>query len=56
MEQGAIIQDVAGLHVSIGHFGGTPSVSSQLGVLRRLLLEPKGESAAWFQRVIKASI
>jgi len=53
MEQGAIIQDVAGLHVSIGHFGGTPSVSSQLGVLRRLLLEPKGESAAWFQRVIK---
>lgn len=57
MDQGAVIQDVAGLHVSISHFGGTPSISSQIGVLRRLLLEPpKGESAHWFQRVLKASI
>jgi hypothetical protein len=56
MEQGAVIKDVGGLHVSIGHFGGKPSVSSQIGALRRLLLEPsKGESAEWFQRVIEAS-
>lgn len=56
MEGGAVIKDVAGLHVSIRHFGGKPSVSSQIAALRHLLLEPsKAESAEWFQRVIQAS-
>lgn len=56
MEQRAVIRDVAGFHVSIRHFGGQPSVSSQVGALRRFLLEPsKDESAEWFQHIVEAS-
>ncbi|KAG7098629.1 hypothetical protein E1B28_000547 [Marasmius oreades] len=39
LEEGAIIQEVTGLHFSVRHFG-SPSVSTQIAVLRRLLLNP----------------
>jgi len=56
LEEGAVIQDVAGLHVSVGHFGKVPSISTQIATLRHLLLEPsQGTSAQWFRRVIEAS-
>lgn len=56
LEEGAVIQDVAGLHISISHFGGVPSISTQIAALRRLLFEPpKGASALWLQRVIEVS-
>jgi hypothetical protein len=56
LEEGAIIQDVAGLHISVSHFGSVPSVSAQIVALRRLLLEPpKDRSVQWFQQVLEAS-
>ncbi|KAF5370700.1 hypothetical protein D9758_002026 [Tetrapyrgos nigripes] len=45
LEPGAVVQEVTGLHVSVRHFG-TPSVSTQIAALRRLLLDPKGK---WFE-------
>ncbi len=40
--KGAVIKEVAALHVSIGHWGGgQPSVSTQVGALRKLLTEPQ---------------
>jgi hypothetical protein len=55
-EEGAVIQNVAGLHIPISQVGGLPSVSTQIAALRHLLLEaPKGISAHWFQGVIEAS-
>ncbi|THU95633.1 carbohydrate esterase family 9 protein [Dendrothele bispora CBS 962.96] len=40
LEPGAVIQEGTGLHMSVRHFG-TPSVSTQIAALRRLLLEPQ---------------
>lgn len=57
LEEEMVIQGVAGLHVSISHFGGVPSVSTQIAALRRLLYEsPKDVSAPWLQRVIDVSV
>lgn len=40
LEEGAVIQDIAALHVAIGHQGSrSPSVSSQIAALRHLLLD-----------------
>lgn len=51
MENNAVIQGMAGLHVSLGHFS-TPSVSSQIATLRRLLLGPNiGSIGAYFHKV-----
>ncbi|KAI0297178.1 carbohydrate esterase family 9 protein [Russula brevipes] len=35
---GAVIQEVTALHVSVGHFASRPSISTQIAVLRNLLL------------------
>jgi hypothetical protein len=44
LAKGAIVQDVAALHVAIDQSSAQPSVSTQIAVLRRLLLgESKGE-------------
>jgi hypothetical protein len=54
LEDGAIIQEVTGLHVSVRHFGRTPSVSTQIAALRRLLLEPsEGLTGEWFKKVVE---
>lgn len=51
LEQGAVVQDVVALHVSIGHGSSTPSISTKIAALRRLLLEPgTGESGKWFKK------
>jgi hypothetical protein len=60
LEKGAVIQDVTGLHVSITHtYSGTPSVSSQIAALRRLLLESSGNKTSgtdyWFHEVAEVS-
>jgi hypothetical protein len=39
LADGAVIQEVTALHFSVGHFGSRPSISTQIAVLRRLLLE-----------------
>lgn len=38
LESGAVIQETTALHVSVRHFGAQPSVSTQIAVLRQLLL------------------
>ncbi|KAF8558348.1 composite domain of metallo-dependent hydrolase [Imleria badia] len=55
LEEGAVIQDIAALHVNIGHQGSrSPSVSSQIAALRHLLLD--AASGTPFDRVAKGEI
>ncbi|OBZ68134.1 hypothetical protein A0H81_11870 [Grifola frondosa] len=52
LEQGALVQEVSALHVSVRHFGAAPSVSTQIAALRHLLLEPgKGDAGRYFREV-----
>lgn len=54
LEEGAVIQDIAALHVNIGHWGSrSPSVSSQIAALRHLLLG--AASGTPFDRVAKVN-
>ena len=54
LAKGAVIQDIAALHVSIG--SSKPSVSTQIAVLRNLLQGGgKGELAARFEDVVQVS-
>ena len=46
LEDGAVIQEITGLHVSVGHFGRKPSVSTQIAALRGFLLKLPDESIA----------
>jgi hypothetical protein len=41
LDEGAVLQEDVGVHVAIRHWGQTPSVSTQVGVLRRLLTDSK---------------
>ena len=52
LTEGAIIQDVNALHVSIKHIG-SPSVSTQIGTLRHLLLYPDENTnlGRWFKKI-----
>jgi hypothetical protein len=46
LADGAVIQEVTALHVSVGHFAPRPSISTQIAALRDLLLElPDGSIA-----------
>ena len=55
LSEGAIIQDENALHVSIKHIG-FPSVSTQIGTLRRLLLHPDENTdiGRWFKKIAEA--
>ncbi|KAL0577323.1 hypothetical protein V5O48_004679, partial [Marasmius crinis-equi] len=56
LEEGAVIQQVTGLHVSIHPFG-TPSVSTQIATLRRMLFQPPdGELGGQFDQVLQGNI
>lgn len=57
LEEGAVVKDITAVHVSINHSpGGQPSVSTQIAVLRRLLLKPSdGELGLWFGKVTVVS-
>lgn len=54
LEDGAVIQDVAALHVQIGHSNQGPSVSTQIAALRNMLLGDK--SSTRFAKVAKGAI
>lgn len=56
LAKGAILQDVAAVHVSIGHGGATPSISTQIAALRGLL-QGSGTSKVgeWFAKVAEVS-
>ncbi|KAH8116645.1 composite domain of metallo-dependent hydrolase [Phellopilus nigrolimitatus] len=50
LESDALVQEVAAVHVAIGHSGSSASVSTQIAALRRLLLEPApGDVGMWFK-------
>ena len=52
LDELAVIQDVNAIHVTIRRFGSAPSVSTQIGTLRRLLLDPpNGDAGLWFKDV-----
>ena len=44
LADGAVIQEVTALHVSVGHFGSRPSISTQIAALRSLLLSLPDDS------------
>ena len=50
-EQGALVSDVAALHVSFEH-GDVPSVSTEIAAVRHVLLHPPhGEGGKWYAKV-----
>lgn len=53
LEQGAVVQEVTGVHVSIRHRQFSKlSISTQIAALRKLLLDSQQNSAGgWFKRV-----
>ncbi|KAH8825118.1 carbohydrate esterase family 9 protein [Flagelloscypha sp. PMI_526] len=53
LEKGAVVQDITAVHITVSHlFGSKPSVSTQIGVLRKLLLEDQ----EWFGKVANGTI
>ncbi|KIP04854.1 hypothetical protein PHLGIDRAFT_129239 [Phlebiopsis gigantea 11061_1 CR5-6] len=57
LDEEAIVQDVNAVHVTIRHFGSAPSVSTQIGTLRRLLLDPpNGDAGLWFKNVAEGKV
>ncbi|KAG8926199.1 hypothetical protein FRC02_009071 [Tulasnella sp. 418] len=56
LEEGAIVKEIAALHIQISAGGKGPSVSTQIGLLRRLLTS-KGEATPlrWFTKVASVS-
>jgi hypothetical protein len=53
LESGAVIQDVAALHVQIRHSNIAPSVSTQIAALRNILLN---EGDNMFSEVAKVFV
>lgn len=49
LAKGAVVQDVTALHVAIDHQSVKPSVSTEVKVLRKLLMDGEG----WWGRVAK---
>ncbi|KAJ6577401.1 carbohydrate esterase family 9 protein [Mycena capillaripes] len=57
LERGAVLQEVTGLHMNVLQALPGPSVSTQIALLRRLLLHPvEGPSKEWFEKVTKGEI
>jgi hypothetical protein len=53
----AIIQEENAVHITLRHFGRAPSVSTQVGVLRRLLLHPpEGSAGKWFHEIAEVCL
>lgn len=56
LERGAVLQEVTGVHMRVMQALPGPSVSTQIALLRRLLLRPvDGPSKEWFLKVTNAS-
>ncbi|KAJ7579295.1 carbohydrate esterase family 9 protein [Mycena floridula] len=56
LEKGAIVKEVTAVHVSIMHLG-SPSISTQIAMLRKLLIGPvEGSAAEWFQKAAEGKI
>lgn len=57
LERGAIIQEITAIHMTATRSLSGPSVSTQIALLRRLLLRPvDGPSKRWFQKVTNVNL
>ncbi|KAJ7021523.1 carbohydrate esterase family 9 protein [Mycena alexandri] len=57
LERGAVLQEVTGVHMRVMQALPGPSVSTQIALLRRLLLRPvDGPSKEWFLKVTNGEI
>ncbi|KAG9313485.1 hypothetical protein JVU11DRAFT_5810 [Chiua virens] len=57
LERQAVLSEVTAVHVAVLHRNGGPSISTQIAVLRRLLLGPYvGERGASFEAVVKGEL
>ncbi|KAJ7183153.1 carbohydrate esterase family 9 protein [Mycena filopes] len=57
LERGAVLQEVTGVHMAVMQSFSVPSVSTQIALLRKLLLRPvDGPSKEWFQKVADGEI
>ncbi|EIW83128.1 hypothetical protein CONPUDRAFT_164126 [Coniophora puteana RWD-64-598 SS2] len=58
LDNGAVIQDIAAVHVTVGHTeGASPSISTQIAALRNLLTgKHVGERGEYFEAVAEGSI
>ncbi|KAJ7221007.1 carbohydrate esterase family 9 protein [Mycena haematopus] len=57
LERGAVLCEVTGVHVKVLQSMSGPSVSTQIALLRRLLLHPvDGPSKEWFLKVINNEV
>ncbi|KAI0342088.1 composite domain of metallo-dependent hydrolase [Trametopsis cervina] len=56
LEEGAIVQAIVALHVTLGH-GSRPSLSTEIATLRRFILHPPGGKAEhWIHKLAKGDI
>ncbi|KAI0949512.1 hypothetical protein AcW1_009102 [Taiwanofungus camphoratus] len=56
LEQGAVVQDVTALHVSINRGNNGPSVSTKVATLRKLLLGPHAAEELWLEEIFHGII
>ncbi|KAJ7650701.1 carbohydrate esterase family 9 protein [Roridomyces roridus] len=57
LERGAVLQEVTGVHMKVSQSLNGPSVSTQIALLRKLLLHPvEGQSKEWFLKVREGEI
>ena len=57
LANGAILHDAAAVHCSLSHGDSTPSVSTKIAAMRRLLTgKVEGEIGEWFAKVAQVSI
>ncbi|KAJ7164026.1 carbohydrate esterase family 9 protein [Mycena crocata] len=57
LERGAVLQEVTAVHMRVMQVLPGPSVSTQIALLRRLLLRPvDGPSKVWFQKVTDGEV
>lgn len=55
LSPGAIPQEVAALHISVGH-SSPYSISTQIGILRKLLLGKAPDEEGWWKKVQEGEI
>ncbi|KAJ7116412.1 carbohydrate esterase family 9 protein [Mycena epipterygia] len=57
LERGAVLQEVTGVHMAVMQSFPGPSVSTQITLLRKLLLRPvDGPSKVWFEKVTNGEV
>lgn len=56
LSPGAIVRDIAGLHVSVSHSVRGPSISTQIAALRHLLQPGAGIDESYFAEVTKVGL